>query len=246
MQLRPQCNDHILATEFRMDVSLFERLIKFGVPSVMLAEQHRMRPEVARLIVPSIYKNLANHNSVYNYPTVPSVNRNVFFLNHNNPEEREGGSSSFYNTYEVEMSLRLADFLCQQGVNQGKITILATYGAQKEKILSHRLYNLLSGPIHVTTVDNYQGQENDIIILSLVRNNQKGLIGFLGTPNRICVALSRARHGLFMFGNIEMLSSSGLWIHAKKVLGQNDQLGNELILRCDRHPRQIIKVSVKI
>ena len=84
-----------------MDVSLFERLIKFGVPSVMLAEQHRMRPEVARLIVPSIYKNLANHKSVYNYPNVPSVNRNVLFLNHNNPEEQEGGSSSFYNTYEV-------------------------------------------------------------------------------------------------------------------------------------------------
>ena len=145
------------------------------------------------------------------------------------------------------MSLRLADFLCKQGIDKENITILVTYGAQKEKILSHHLYNnLLLDPIHVTTVDNYQGQENDIIILSLVRNNQKGTVGFLRTPNRICVALSRARHGLFMFGNIEMLSSSGLWIHAKKVLGQNDQLGNELILRCDRHPRQIIKVSVKI
>ena len=134
-----------------MEVSLFERLIKFGVPSVMLAEQHRMRPEVARLIVPSIYKKLVNHESVFNYPTVPSVSRSVFFLNHCNPEEKEKGASSFYNTYEVEMSLRLADFLCKQGVDEEKITILVTYGAQKEKMLSHKLYNLFSGPIHVTT-----------------------------------------------------------------------------------------------
>ena len=246
-----------------MEVSLFERLIKFGVPSVMLAEQHRMRPEVARLIVPSIYKKLVNHESVFNYPTVPSVSRSVFFLNHCNPEEKEKGASSFYNTYEVEMSLRLADFLCRQGVDEEKITILVTYGAQKEKMLSHKLYNLFSGPIHVTTVDNYQGQENDIIILSLVRNNQNGVVGFLRTPNRFCVALSRARHGLFIFGNIEILSGSdkqkfnkgrkgkkqknkksSLWVHVKKVLSQNNELGNEIILRCDRHPQQIVKVSV--
>ena len=146
------------------------------------------------------------------------------------------------------MSLRLADFLCKQGIDKEKITILVTYGAQKEKILSYQLYNnLLSGSIHVTTVDNYQGQENDIIILSLVRNNQNGAVGFLRISNRICVALSRARHGFFIFGNIEVLSRSGssLWVHAKKILSRNKELGSELILRCDRHPRQIVKVSVK-
>ena len=94
LQLRPQCNVQKLATQFHMEVSLFERLIKLGVPSVMLSEQHRMRPEVSRLIVPSIYRNLVNHESVYKYPTVPSVNRSVFFLTHNNPEEQEKGAHS--------------------------------------------------------------------------------------------------------------------------------------------------------
>lgn len=45
----------------------------------------------------------------------------------------------------------------------------------------------------VSTVDGYQGEENDIVILSLVRSNDDNNIGFLKTDNRVCVALSRAR-----------------------------------------------------
>ena len=57
--------------------------------------------------------------------------------------------------------------------------------------------------VHVTAVDNYQGEENDVIILSLVRSNQEGSVGFLGTDNRVCVALSRARNGFYAFGNFK-------------------------------------------
>ena len=59
--------------------------------------------------------------------------------------------------------------------------------------------------VRVTTVDNYQGEENDIIILSLVRSNHQNQIGFLKASNRVCVALSRARYGLFIFGNASCL-----------------------------------------
>jgi helicase required for RNAi-mediated heterochromatin assembly 1 len=47
--------------------------------------------------------------------------------------------------------------------------------------------------VKVTTVDNYQGEENDFILLSLVRSNNEDKIGFLEVENRVCVALSRAR-----------------------------------------------------
>lgn len=57
-----------------------------------------------------------------------------------------------------------------------------------------RLYAHLQG-VKITVVDNYQGEESKIILLSLVRNNDEGKIGFLGTENRVCVALSRAREG---------------------------------------------------
>ncbi|KAI9554746.1 hypothetical protein GHT06_020022 [Daphnia sinensis] len=248
LQLRPQCNVNKLANKFHMDVSLFERLVMNNVPSVMLAVQHRMRPEVARLIVPSVYKNLENHESVLQHPAVPSMTRSVFFLDHDHPEAREEGGSSYYNSHEAAMTLRLAHFLCEQGIQQEKITVLVTYAAQMRSLQAHRKeqYKLRSlDRIHITTVDNYQGEENDIIILSLVRNNTNKSVGFLRTPNRVCVALSRARHGLYIFGNIRLLAGSGskLWLHVQKVMTQNGELSNELTLRCDRHSQQIVKVK---
>ena len=62
--------------------------------------------------------------------------------------------------------------------------------------------------IKVVNVDSYQGEENDIIILSLVRSNVDDKIGFVGVSNRICVALSRARKGLYIFGNSKCLIGS--------------------------------------
>jgi helicase required for RNAi-mediated heterochromatin assembly 1 len=50
-------------------------------------------------------------------------------------------------------------------------------------------------------VDNYQGQENEVIILSLARANNEGDIGFLKIRNRVNVALSRAKCGMYVVGN---------------------------------------------
>jgi hypothetical protein len=59
----------------------------------------------------------------------------------------------------------------------------------------------------VFTVDSYQGEENDVIMLSLVRSNNVMSIGFLESRNRLVVALSRARRGLYIYGNSTTLVS---------------------------------------
>lgn len=48
--------------------------------------------------------------------------------------------------------------------------------------------------VRITVVDNFQGEENDVILLSLVRSNADSKIGFLNIENRICVAVSRAKY----------------------------------------------------
>ena len=53
-----------------------------------------------------------------------------------------------------------------------------------------------------------QGKDNDVIIVSLVRSNPSSTIGFLSSINRLCVAISRARFALYLFGNSAALSSS--------------------------------------
>jgi superfamily I DNA and/or RNA helicase len=54
--------------------------------------------------------------------------------------------------------------------------------------------------VKVTVVDNFQGEENDIILISLVRSNSEAKTGFLKIENRVCVALSRAKMGFYIIG----------------------------------------------
>lgn len=60
---------------------------------------------------------------------------------------------------------------------------------------------------NVFTVDSFQGEENDVILLSLVRSNEHLGIGFLDNKNRLVVALSRARRGLYIYGNAVTLTA---------------------------------------
>ncbi|TIQ53427.1 MAG: hypothetical protein E5X61_08405, partial [Mesorhizobium sp.] len=62
--------------------------------------------------------------------------------------------------------------------------------------------------IKVDTVDSYQGKENRIVIVSLVRSNERGQIGFLNTENRINVAVSRAMDRLILVGAAAMFRKS--------------------------------------
>lgn len=78
------------------------------------------------------------------------------------------------------------------------------YNGQRKTILKElKTHPGLRGNTYfnVFTVDSYQGEENDIILLSLVRSNEHLGIGFLDSRNRLVVALSRARRGLYLFGN---------------------------------------------
>nr|KAG5707453.1 hypothetical protein BaRGS_011957 [Batillaria attramentaria] len=167
-QLRPSPTVYELCRHYQLDLSLFERLVNNKLPHSTLAVQHRMRPEVARLVT-----ELTHHDT-----------------------------DSKYNEHEAEMVMKLCRYLLLQDYAPHSITVLAAYTGQ---IL--RLKNIMQEKdfrgVLVTSVDNYQGEENDVIILSLVRSNEEGSVGFLGTDNRVCVALSRARNGLYAFGNFK-------------------------------------------
>ncbi|KAL3693267.1 hypothetical protein R1sor_006918 [Riccia sorocarpa] len=95
----------------------------------------------------------------------------------------------------------------------------------------------------VTSVDNFQGEEADIIILSLVRSNDietnegEGTIGFLKTSNRICVALTRAKKGMYIFGNATLLAKrSDMWKKVIHTLQKDNALDTKLEFCCQNHP----------
>nr|CAI5843199.1 unnamed protein product [Callosobruchus analis] len=92
------------------------------------------------------------------------------------------------------------------GYPASKITILTTYNGQKHLIrdvINTRCANnpLIGKPHKVTTVDKYQGQQNDYILLSLVRTRA---VGHLRDVRRLVVAMSRARLGLYIFARVAL------------------------------------------
>lgn len=85
---------------------------------------------------------------------------------------------------------------------------------------------MLLEDFRIECVDGFQGEENDIILLSLVRSNSDNNIGFLNIQNRICVALSRARNGLYIMGNMDNLIHSSLWKEISLILVNQQSLGD--------------------
>ena len=245
VQLRPNPAVYTLATKYHLDVSLFERLIKNDTKRVMLNNQHRMRPEISILMKHFYGDNILNDDSVNSFPNVKGLKKNVYFIDHDKLEKRSEENTTKSNLFEADYSAKLSLYLSKQGYDQSEITVLTMYLGQYSEI-KKRLRNLELNSIKVSTVDNYQGEENKIIILSLVRSNLEKKIGFLSIENRVCVALSRAKHGLYVIGNFKFIAESekkSIWKNLIDTIKLNKNIGRSLSLTCGAHPENDVEVN---
>ncbi|KAK4230997.1 P-loop containing nucleoside triphosphate hydrolase protein [Podospora fimiseda] len=212
-QLTPKCNLSWLAGHpFNASVSLFQRMINLDMPFRMLKEQRRMKPEL-RYILSEFYPNLVDHplvESLENRPDVPGMGcRNCWLFDHTWPEEVNSDCSKF-NRQEAQMIVHFYAYLVLNGTPASKITILTYYNGQCKVLLRElRRHPSIIGQekeFIVRTIDSYQGEENDIVLLSLVRSPKEDSawkVGFLEDEHRAVVAISRARRGFYLFGNIQ-------------------------------------------
>ncbi|CAO2653891.1 Nn.00g106240.m01.CDS01 [Neocucurbitaria sp. VM-36] len=256
-QLRPHTQVRAFEDEpYYLNLSLFERLVWNDVEFDTLTRQRRMIPEIRRLLYPIYDDTLKDHNSVKDPSNRPAVEgmggNNTFFFCHEWLESRDANMSSV-NLREADMIVGFFDYLVLNGVDPMNITVLTFYNGQRKTILKKLRDhpNLRAYPgTPVVTVDSYQGEENSIVLLSLVRSNRNHAIGFLSSDNRACVALSRAKRGFYMFGNAELLAcESGTWgavidiMHGDKKVkvktGQKRRLGYQFPLECSKHARKI-------
>ena len=234
-QLRPKPNEYDLAKKYKLDISLFERLVRKSFPRATLQIQHRMRPEIAELVCPHIYDTLINHESVLHYKNVKGICKNLFFIHHESPEAEDQNLLSHSNPHESHYIPSLCRYLLQLGYEPNQITVLVTYTGQL-MTMRKQMPKIDFAGVRVTTVDNFQGEENDIILLSLVRSNEEGNIGFLREANRVCVALSRAKMGFYCIGNFKMLRDKGvIWERIMSDMEKKGCLGDALPLYCCNH-----------
>lgn len=167
----------------------------------------------------SIYKNARG---------IITPDKHIYFVNCNRKEERDNYSTSIKNPGErdvaVELIRELNDFCLRNPSDHPlSVGIICTYGDQarsiKEKLRQEKLVTpkgfskMPEERFLVSTVDDFQGDERDVIIMSLVRNPAnpaRSDPGFVLAYQRINVALSRARKMLIILGNRDYLVSKGV------------------------------------
>ena len=232
-QLPPIVKSNAFKMYGKMDQSMFNRLIRTGVPHVQLDWQGRTRPSIVDLYrwkydnlqdLPNVLRNNQVDN-LFNYRN-PGFAHEFQFINvpdFNSQGEYCPVPFYYQNLAEAEYIVATYMYMCLIGYDQNKITILTTYNGQKaliKDIIKQKcLHNpIFKSPKKITTVDKFQGQQSDYILLSLVRTN---FVGHIRDIRRLIVALSRARLGLFIFGRWDLYSNSNELSKTFKILSAN-------------------------
>ena len=242
-QLYAHCSVRELEGEpYYLNVSMFERLVRNGMPHRTLLRQRRMEPEFRELITP-IYPELQDHESVMTRArTQWGLGQNFsWFFNHDNHELQDESMSTF-NEYEARIIAKFYRHLVRNAVPAAAITVLTFYNGQRKKILRYLKDDPETASVYniVKTVDSYQGEENYIVLLSLVRSNVSGKIGFLNINNRVVVALSRARYGFYIFGNGPFLAEHNeVWGYVEELMYKKGRSSDDIPLICTNHGNEI-------
>jgi hypothetical protein len=205
------------AAERGLAVSLMERVMAQPGPGVarLLTVQYRMHADIMGFSSAEFYGGeLAADQSVIGHrlcdlPGVraePLTETPVKFIDTAGAgydEELEEDTESRRNPQEAALAVKYVRALLDAGVSPSSIAVIAPYAAQVRL-----LRELLPVPgLEIDSVDGFQGREKEAVVISLVRSNPEGEIGFLADVRRTNVALTRARRKLVVIGDSATLAN---------------------------------------
>ena len=198
----------IISTDaYELEETLFESLIeKYPHKGQLLNIQYRMNDELMKFPNGQFYDNLLETDS-----SVFDISLNdldieddkiMEFIDtrdmNDNREAHLNDSKSFINKTEARICIELANDYLNRGIKKEDIGIISPY-ADQVKLISEHI------DVEVKSVDGFQGREKEIIIISTVRSNDNGELGFLNDLRRLNVAITRAKRKLIIVGNQDTL-----------------------------------------
>ncbi|KAF3166796.1 NFX1-type zinc finger-containing protein 1 [Orbilia oligospora] len=178
----------------QMLTCLFEKLRISDWPTANLQMNHRMAEEVSALVKTAFYPNreLENAESTIYFSEASNVTGT----------ELRMGQYTYHN--ERESVCCIVSELVACGIKPNKIAALTGYSDQSYH-LGKKLAYMKSQGLHVRNIDDYQGLEKEIVIVSFIRSNKSETIGFMGKKHRLCCAISRARFAEILVGNFDTI-----------------------------------------
>lgn len=194
-----------------LGVSLMERLVDLYDSTIArrLTVQYRMHEQIMQFSSEEFYESsLIAHPSVERHRLcdLPGVTTNemttvpLAFIDTAGAgydEQLEPDGESRFNPAEALFVQHRVRALLDAGTAPADIAVITPYAAQ----VRHLRESLLSWGVDVDTVDGFQGREKEAVVISLVRSNPQGEIGFLADTRRMNVALTRARRTLVVIGD---------------------------------------------
>ena len=166
---------------------------------IMLPRQYRMREPIGRVVSDLFYEGKLIHEAPHPRMPLPwPFDRELVWVDTGAQDEYRDAQRSVANEFEVALCKDITSII-RRRVRKAKLAVIAMYNSQV-----NRLQSALKGivpPDDIESVDAFEGRESDGVILSLVRSNDRAAIGFLNDPNRVNVAISRAKKLLVIVGD---------------------------------------------
>ena len=197
-------------------ISLFERLAEAHGNKVLrrLDSQYRMNTAIMEFSSLEFYEaeliadpSVASHRltDLPGITATPLTEWPIEFIDTAGAsfdEETEPDGQSRLNRREADLVVSKINALLAAGIAAAQIGIITPYAAQA-RLLREKLP---AAELEIDTVDGFQGREKEAIVISLVRSNDRGEIGFLSDLRRMNVAMTRARRKLLIIGDSATLS----------------------------------------
>jgi ATP-dependent RNA/DNA helicase IGHMBP2 len=230
------------ALETLVNRSLFEQAWDGGLPEsarCLLTIQHRMHPDIAAYVSKASYDGQledAPEVQAYEYITRTPFPVALHFVDTEGMRggrERRGPGGALRNEAEVRVAAQVVRLLDERAPREMSMAVIAMYAEQVERLRQALGRRRFKRPVKIDTVDSFEGREEDMVVISLVRSNERGRIGFLRVPNRLNVAISRAKHLVACIGDsatlrageesmygelVEAARSTGGWLSALDIV----------------------------
>ncbi len=201
------------AAKAGLDETLFEKAIKRNQMDVMLQEQYRMHKDIMTFSSKYFYDNKLIANSEVENWKLYNEDLSVEFIDTAGCgyfEQIDSETKSSFNREECDLLHKhMTEYFSNLEFNEVinvSVGVVSPYKAQVNLLLEtlkgiDENFEKLKAKVDVNTIDSFQGQERDVIYISLVRSNEKGDIGFLKDIRRMNVAITRARKKLVIIGD---------------------------------------------
>ncbi len=207
-QLPPFINSKSKSSLF--DISFMDFAIKKGKVSELLSNQYRMEGNIMN------FSNQKFYNSTLINSTKDTVSNNIKFIDTAGTgfnEDKDLYSGSYFNVGEGVLIKKIIE---SENINKNDLLIITPYSAQMEYLKKEIL------DVKINTIDSAQGSEAKVVILSLVRSNENGEIGFLKDYRRVNVALTRAKQKMFVIGDSSSIASDKFYQDYLRFIEQQE------------------------